>query len=54
MRYILKRDYSSDWGIWDTRKQIFHCTGLTVEEARDSAKNLNDENEREVKDFLGT
>lgn len=52
MRYFLKRDLAGEWGIWDTRRQVYHCTGLEVEEARKTAEELNEKNEREVREFL--
>jgi hypothetical protein len=52
-RYILKRDRTGEWGIWDIRRQAYFCEGLSVEEARETSQNLNIENAEDVKRILG-
>lgn len=52
MRYLVKRDLAGDWAVFDVRRQINHAEGLTVEEARETASNLNRENRENVKQFL--
>lgn len=52
MRYLVKRDNTGEWAVFDVRRQSNFAEGLALDEARETVGKMNRENDETVKQFL--